>query len=233
MPIIDSALSILGSADRVLEVNAQNISNMTSPGYRARRAFQSLVPSGDVDGTLMPTIRTRIDFSAGKSMTTGNPYDLALGSDGFFVVRSGEAVRYTRNGQFTRSADGRLVTRDGAALQGDAGDIVVKSDRVTVLADGTVLDDGQPVARLMLKAFRDVSALQPAGAGTFEAAVEGSAVDNPNIRQGALESANVSTGEEMIAMMKALRSAESGQRLVQLYDDLMARAVTSFGQTGA
>lgn len=234
MPIIDSALSILSTADRQVEINAQNISNMTSPGYRAQRPFQIMVASGDIDGNPTPAVRSSADFTVGKINTTGNPYDLALQSNGFFVVRSGDAIRYTRDGQFSRDTDGRLVTRDGWALQSDAGDLILKSDRIEIAADGTVSDDGQPIAHILVRDFQDKSGLQPMGAAAF-AAGGGSSMDieHPDIRQGALESANVSTGEEMIAMMKALRSAETGQRLVQVYDDLMARAVSSFGQVDA
>jgi hypothetical protein len=34
----------------------------------------------------------------------------------------------------------------------------------------------------------------------------------------------------MVGMMEALRRAESGQRLVLTYDDLMGRALNAFGQ---
>jgi len=35
----------------------------------------------------------------------------------------------------------------------------------------------------------------------------------------------------MISMMEALRRAETGQRLVGVYDDLMGRVLTSLGQS--
>jgi hypothetical protein len=34
----------------------------------------------------------------------------------------------------------------------------------------------------------------------------------------------------MISLMSGLRGAETGQRVVQIYDDLMGRALTVFGQ---
>ncbi len=46
-----------------------------------------------------------------------------------------------------------------------------------------------------------------------------------------LESSNVSLGDEMIGMMGALRSADTGARLVQVYDDLMGKAISAFGQS--
>ena len=36
----------------------------------------------------------------------------------------------------------------------------------------------------------------------------------------------------MVAIMESLRQAETGQRLVTLYDDLMGKVLTSFSQGG-
>ncbi len=165
-------------------------------------------------------------------MNTGNPLDFALQGRGFFVVRTGDATYYTRDGQFRRDADGRLTTADGASVQGANGDVSVGAGAVSVLADGTIMQDGQPLGRLAVADFADTSVLRPAGGGLF-AAPSGAASDlsSPQIRQGMLEASNVSTADEMVSMMAALRSAEAGQRIAQVYDDLMGRAVTAFGQT--
>ena len=56
-------------------------------------------------------------------------------------------------------------------------------------------------------------------------------VDTPVVRQGFLESSNVALGDEMIALMEAVRRAETGQRLMNVYDDLMGRAIITFGQS--
>jgi flagellar basal-body rod protein FlgG len=50
------------------------------------------------------------------------------------------------------------------------------------------------------------------------------------LRQGMVEGSNVSLGSEMVTMMTAVREAESGARLLQVYDDLIGRAITTFGQ---
>ncbi|WCM29993.1 hypothetical protein NDN01_25485 [Sphingomonas sp. QA11] len=61
---------------------------------------------------------------------------------------------------------------------------------------------------------------------------EAEEVADPLVRQGMTEASNVSVGDEMVTMMAALRQAESGARLVQTYDDLLGRAITTFGQSG-
>lgn len=229
--IIENASAILSLAQQRVEVSAQNIGNATTPGYKRRVSFVQMLSAdravaGEIGGTTSAT-----DFSAGKQLATDNPYDLAISGEGFFVVRAGERLLYTRNGQFQRDAEGRLVNPAGFVLQANGGDLVVKAADISIAEDGTVLQGTEPVDKLTIVTFDPVSAL-PAEGGAFlvpDAAV--SPLKAPSVRQGALESANVSTGDEMVAIMEALRRAESAQRLVNVYDDLLGRAITTFGQS--
>ncbi|HEX8527673.1 flagellar basal body rod C-terminal domain-containing protein, partial [Allosphingosinicella sp.] len=95
-----------------------------------------------------------------------------------------------------------------------------------------MLSDGEPVGRIALVDFEDRGRLRVADGGAFAAdGMEAVPVGERSVRQGALERSNVSTGDEMVAMMEALRRAETGQRLVTVYDDLMGRALSTFGQS--
>jgi flagellar basal body rod protein FlgG len=230
MGLMDSAVALISGADRQLATTAHNLSNMTTPGYRARQSFAAIVNGTADTGDGLPLVRRATDFSPGKVTLTANPYDLALGGAGFFVVRSGDETRFTRNGQFERDSEGRLVTGDGFALQGDGGDIVLRGNTITVEADGTVLDNGEPVARILVRDFAEPAGLAAVGGSAFRTdSGEGVEVLHPNLRQGALETSNVSTAHEMVTMMQALRQAETGQRLVRFYDELLGDAITSFG----
>lgn len=230
MGLMESAVALISGADRQLETTAQNISNMTSAGYRARQSFWSMLNLGAEGEQSLPVVRVGTDFTPGNTTQTSNPYDLALAGTGFFVVKSGEETRFTRNGQFHRDDAGRLVTSDGFALQADGGDLVVKADKIIIKADGTVIDGGEPVARILVRDFADKTGLTPVGVSAFRATGEdGLDVQGAELRQGALETSNVSTAHEMITMMKALRQMETGQRVVQFYDELLSEAITNFG----
>lgn len=234
MGAIEIAGAILSRASGRVEVSAQNLANMTTPGYKAKRAFLHLIDANLLDQssglTGSPQLDLMTDFTRGKARNTGNPFDLAIAGRGFFAVRSGDTVFYTRDGQFSRDADGRLVTPEGMVLQSDGADLIVSTPNPTILGDGTVLDHGEPVARVKLADFADPQSLEPASTGTFSATGAPQDVAAPQIRQGMLEEANVNTADEMLSVMSALRSAEAGQRMVQVYDDLLGRAVTAFGQ---
>ncbi len=215
-----------------LDVASQNLANLTTPGYKTRRAFCELLAGGQLrsdDAERRPANSQSIDFAPGKLRNTGNPLDLAIGGRGFFVVKSASGTFYTRDGQFDRDSEGRLVAAGGLALQSTAGDVTVGAG-ATVLQDGTILDRGEPVARLTIASFADPSVLEPIGGGLFAATAAPEEVASPVIRQGMLEASNVSAADEMISIMGALRGAQSGQQMVQVYDELIDRAASAFGQ---
>jgi flagellar basal-body rod protein FlgG len=230
--VIEIAGAILSRAFERAEVSAQNLTNMTTPGYKARLWFPSFA-SAATAGSSTKSAQTNesVDFSPGKLQNTGSPFDLAISGAGFFVVRSDQQAFYTRDGQFSRGADGKVVTSDGLALQSETGgDITVSQNNPQILSDGTVLEGGQPVARVAVVNFADLNSLQSVGAGRFTAPPEDAESASAPIHQGMLESSNVSTAGEMISIMASLRSAESGQKIVQVYDDLMGQAINAFGQ---
>jgi flagellar basal-body rod protein FlgF len=231
--LVAIATSILTQSSQRVEVSAQNLSNIGTAGYKRRLEFSQLLAADSSGAAGLPAKIAATDFSDGKLVNTGNPYDLAISGDGFFAVRSSaDQVAYTRQGQFRRDEDGRLLTASGAALQAEGGgDLLLKDRTFTVAADGTVLEDGEPTARIGLVDFVDRQDALRGEGGDFsvpDAAVR--AVSRPSIHQGMIESSNVGTGDEMVSIMEALRRAEAGQRLVTVYDDLMGRALTAFGQ---
>jgi flagellar hook protein FlgE len=59
-------------------------------------------------------------FGQGSFETTGNTTDLAIGGDGFFVVRESgsQQIYYTRAGNFRYNKEGYLVNPEGYVVQG-------------------------------------------------------------------------------------------------------------------
>jgi flagellar basal-body rod protein FlgG len=229
--LIDIAASVLSQAGRRVEMAGQNISNVSTPGYKRRVGFATYLGAegagpGRGAAGMVP------DLSPGRLNETGNPHDLAIAGQGFFTINVSGQPLYTRQGQFHRDADGRLVTTHGFPVQAEGGgDVLLKRADFKVLADGTVVEGGEPVAKLAV-----VEILNPQNATYADGGMLSAAADDVRpagaamLQQGALEASNVSMGDEMVAMMEALRRAEAGQRLAGVYDDLMNRVFTSFGQ---
>jgi flagellar basal-body rod protein FlgF len=166
--------------------------------------------------------------------STGNPLDLAISGAGFFQLRAGEEIVYSRQGQFRLGPDGTVVTPQGYALQqAGGGDLILERAAVKILADGTVLDQDRPVGRIALFGAAEGGSPHSVSGSIFTIADDAvEEIAAPELRQGMVEASNVTLGDEMVEMMAVLRQAEGGSRLVQLYDDLMGRAITTFGQGG-
>jgi flagellar basal-body rod protein FlgG len=236
---LDSVGGILSRVERRVEVAAQNISNATTPGYKRAISFESLAGAPDIDALADEASRfgatpaMTIDFASGQLQDTGHATDLAISGGGFFTVRTaGGETLYTRQGQFRRDGEGHLIAAGGAVLQQrGGGDLALKPGDFKVLDDGTVVQAGEPVGRIGIVDFVDAKAVRLSGDGLYsapDATVTG--LDTASVRQGALETSNVALGSEMMTIMAALRQAQSGQHLMNTYDDLIGRAITTFGQ---
>jgi flagellar hook protein FlgE len=130
-----TALTGLNANARSLDVIGNNIANVNTTAFKSSRMLFSTqfnltnnvgTPPGDVNGGTNPyqiglgvtTAGTQRNFNPGTIQPTGQPRDLAIDGDGFFVVQQGNSTGYTRNGAFQRTALGDLVTVSGARLMG-------------------------------------------------------------------------------------------------------------------
>lgn len=231
--LIESATAIMRASERRLEITAHNVANISTPGYKRQHAFARLLAGADP--AQMPTsdIAIRRDFAQGAMRETSNPLDLAISGPGFFQLQAGDRILYSRQGHFSLGADGTVVTPQGHRLQqAGGGDLILERlEGVSFEQDGTVLSDGVPIARIDLFGG-DPAALQAIGESHF-ADPENvmSALDNMVLRQGVVENSNVDLGDEMVGMTAAVRQSETGARLVQVWDDLIGRALTTLGNS--
>lgn len=231
--LVASASAILSQSQQRAEIAAQNVANATMPAYKRRVAFAELLERRASTGGAQTNVSSAVDFTAGKLVQTGNPYDLAISGTGFFAVSQGNVVRYVRAGRFTRHSDGRLIDATGGVLQkADGGDLVVTGPNFKVGTAGDVTQDGVGKIAVFVAADDTPDGRFTPVDGGFAAPAAGAAPsDEAEIVQGAYEASNVSTGDEMVAMMQAIRQAESGQRVMIAYDDLMGRVISTFGES--
>jgi flagellar basal-body rod protein FlgF len=238
-----TALSGQLGAMKAMEVTANNLANMTTPGFRAERVqFETVVskeysklsagmtntdvrmPSYSSPASFLNIRGTFTDLSQGGIETSGNPLDVAIQGPGLFVVNTPDGERYTRAGNFTLDATGRLVTQQGHAVQGSSGDILINGSEVSVTASGEVIVDQTQVAQLRLVDAKPGTLLRESGM-LFKIA-EGQAVadvEKIQVQGGALEGSNVNAVRELTDMIMASRlfesfqkSQESGSRMSEL-----------------
>ena len=172
------------------------------------------------------------NYEEGILKETNNPLDLAIVGDAFFTIETPQGVRYTRNGSFTRSAGGELVTMDGYRVLGQNGPIgIADALEIDVNEEGTVFQDSVPVDTLKLALFPNKTVLNKTGNAFFMSdAVPEQPVQQFAVRQGMLEGSNVSAIKEILNLIEANRAYELNARLIQVNDTILGLAVTNVGR---
>jgi len=178
-----------------------------------------------------------IDYSQGSLIMTENPFDLALENSGFFEVETPNGVRYTRNGSFTRNGMGDLVTLQGYRVLGEDGAPINldEESEFSVSAAGKVYGNGKEVAKLSIVDFADKrTELGREGHNLYYAKpnVEPQQAVKTTIKQGFLESSNVSVVDSMVEMIRFQRNYEANQKSVQSEDETLTKAVNDVGRVG-
>lgn len=232
--LIDAASSILMRTERKTDRISNNISNISTPGFKRNIAISHVDLEANRAGALHPVQDFTEDLSSGTLKQTGNPFDIAIVGSGHFRVREGDQFFFTRSGQFSRGTDGTLRDANDMVLQLTAGgDATVEGEKIEILGDGTMLDGGIPVGVIGVFAAPEGAHLR-SSRGLTPTAGETVAVEDTEfeIRQGALESSNVVLSDEMVALMANVRQAEGAAQLVRAYDQLIGQAITTFARAG-
>lgn len=236
--IYNAASGMLPQITR-LDTVANNLANANTTGFKRELVFaqkftdaqrKTMIKQADWEKVQIAGIAT--DFAQGPLERTGNSLDLAIEGDAFFVVLTPNGEMYTRGGNFTLSADGTLVTRDGYPVLSETGEIVVDGDDFNVDSTGRITIDDRPVGTLELATFPQPYPLQRVANGLFARLADAPAparAEKFSVIQGAVEGANVNLISEMVEMIDSYRHFETGQRIVQVQDESLGKAVNQLG----
>jgi flagellar basal-body rod protein FlgG len=234
---------------------ANNLANANTTGFkRSRAVFQDLLyqnvqadgageDSGAEPAELQighgaTTVATVRNFSQGSFAETGNALNLAINGDGFFQVRQPDgSLAFTRDGTFTLSSDGNIVTQTGQQVvpsinvPPDAVEIDINKEGVVsarIQGESRMVELGQ----LELARFSNANGLRPMGGNMYE---QTEASGEPflgapgrngmgTVRQGFLEKGNVEVVKEMTSLIQAQRTYELNSKMVKTSDNMMQTA---------
>ncbi|MHB8126802.1 MAG: flagellar hook-basal body protein [Desulfitobacteriaceae bacterium] len=231
------------------ETVGENLDNVRNPGYREEQNIVTAFPTVLLDrmsstengsekvpigtmGTGVIADRVTMKISSGLVEETNQPTDVALVSQGFFIVQTLAGERYTRNGHFELDETNRLRTTAGNLVLGENGEIGPLSPDFKIEYDGTIKDNGQIVDRLRIVDIPG-SALQREGKTTLYNTTQTPvpvARDSIQMRQGAIEESNVDVDTQMVKMVVAMRAYEANQRVIQIQDQTLEKAVNEVGR---
>lgn len=244
-----AAYTGLLSRTQALDTAANNLANTGTGGFRAEKDYFRGVLVDNLggltgDSQVGATVNdfgvlggSALDFSQGQVGVTGNPLDLALEGDGFFAIQTARGIRYTRQGEFSRTSTGILQDIQGEPVLDPLNQpIVIPTGTIGVSADGTVsvtTSAGNTiVGQLGVFAFPDKSVLKAEGTNRFSAApgavpVAGTAT----IRQGGLEGSNQDAVQGTMQLVLVQRQTEMMQKaLSTFYSEFDKTAAEELGK---
>lgn len=175
-----------------VETISNNLANMNTTGYNARRAefsdlhYQQVARAGTInasDGTVLPTgvqlglgvrpAAVTLHLEQGALEATQNDLDVAIDGGGYLEVTlpSGQAA-FTRDGGLKRNAEGLIVTSDGFPV---APEIVIPTDArsISISPDGEVYAyfsdsaEGQQLGQFTMAGFTNPKGLEALGGNLF------------------------------------------------------------------
>lgn len=234
-----------------VSVIANNLANMSTTGYKQQRPafvdllYQNVATPGTQSsdtGTIINGIqlgagvRTQSTYritTQGDLSQTSNTYDVAVSGKGYFRIQMPDGTdAYTRDGNFTLSSAGLLVTQDGYTVQPgitiptNATDVTIGS---TGTVQATVNSTTTTVGQMELTRFPNEAGLLALGdnlmaetesSGAPQAGAPG-ATGYGTLKQGYLEASNVDSVTEITTMITAQRAYEMNSKVISAADSMM------------
>jgi len=192
MKALQIAASGMSAQQMKVDVVANNLANMSTTGYNARRAdfadlhYQQIARPGSItaeDGSMLPTgiqlglgvrpAAVSVVLQQGSLSQTNGDLDIAIEGGGYLeITLPSGASAYTRDGSLQRSADGLIVTSEGYPV---APGITIPNDAASIAinADGEVyanfVDQVQPqlLGQFNLVGFTNEKGLEATGSNLF------------------------------------------------------------------
>ena len=238
-----------------VEVISNNIANMTTTGFKRRRAeFQdliyqnlrrvganssdsgSIVPAGAQLGLGVKTAAIYPIDEQGNLQQTSNSLDLAVQGNGYFqVTRPSGDTAYTRDGIFSLSPEGEIVTADGYVVQpgitipSNATSVAINTaGQVQVTLSGQTAP--QTLGQIQLAVFPNDAGLDSQGDNLFlQTAASGNPVTGTpaspgfgSVQQGFIETSNVNVVTEITNLITAQRAYEMNSRVITASDEMLS-----------
>jgi len=194
------------------------------------------VPSGAQVGLGVKTAAIYRIGEQGNLQQTSNSLDLAVRGNGYFqlTLPSGETA-YTRDGTFSLSPEGQIVSADGYVVQpgvsipSNATSVTINTaGQVQVTIDGQTAP--QTVGQIQLAVFPNDAGLDAQGDNLFlQSAASGNPVTGTpaspgfgSVLQGFVETSNVNVVTEITDLITAQRAYEMNSRVITTSDDMLS-----------
>ncbi|MEJ0059525.1 MAG: flagellar basal-body rod protein FlgF [Terricaulis sp.] len=241
---MDNSLMIGLQTQRVLQrrmdIAANNLANIATSGFKADGIVLDEADRTDAhaeedprDIRFVRDIALMRDMSQGPIAMTGNPLDVAIEGEGFFMVQGPSGTLYTRDGSFSVNGAGQLVTSDGQPVLNSGGSAIAfdsQGETPVIGRDGAVRVAGVEVGRIGVATFARPGALEKVGENLWRANGQAPGTFEGILVQGAIEGSNVRPVIELTRLIEISRAYQSAAKIVSGTDELRQRAIERLGR---
>lgn len=246
-----------------LDVIANNIANINTTGYKAATvSFEDMVsqtiknasmgsdeslgnnPSQVGIGSQVAGISS--SFTQGTPQYTGQPLDMAIQGNGFFVVQDINENKFlTRDGSFKFDNEGYLVNQQGYRVLDESGDVIQIDDPITTInvstqGQLTALDEaGEEIdqVNIGIAFITNPESLNKVGGNLYSVsastmpddvndAIDMAGVDGRGtVVANSLEMSNVDLSEEFANMIVTQRGYQANVRVISVSDQMLEELI--------
>ena len=199
---------------------------MNTTAYQAQEVMfteylANAAGSGDI--SYVYDVAVMRDVTPGPSVATGNPLDVAIVGQGYFMIETANGIRYTRNGAFRLDGDGQLVSAGGGAVLGEGDQpffLTADETAITISRDGTVSTENGAIGRLRLVTFENEQEMVKVGDSLFRTEEPPLEATEAEVIQGMIEQSNVQAVLELTRMIEVSRAYQRAQQIIEAVDQL-------------
>lgn len=211
---------------RQLDIVANNIANANTPSFKGQQAMfvEHIVKSQNNERpfddklSFVNDLGVYRDTRDGPMTSTGNPLDIAVNGNGYFVVDTDTGPMYTRGGHLRLNEGGQLVTDDGLPVLSTNDQpffFAPNETQINVARDGTVTTENGQIGKLRVVKFEDEQLVRAVAGGLHSTDQRPEEVTRPDVLQGMIEESNVKPVVEMTKMIALQRAYEGVGKLIE------------------
>ncbi len=227
---------------RKQEQIANNLANINTTGYKGTGLFASSMErylkndKHQVDAVReLKADEVYTDYSEGSLRQTNNDLDFSLKGSGFFSVFTPEGMRYTRDGNFSLDDRGYLSTSSGDRVMGQKGFVRIEPEqgKVSVLEDGSIMQNGQEIDKMRISDFKKPYKLLRMGDNYFRPELPNNPVVASQgyvVKQGYLETSNINPISAMTAMIASHKNYDVISKAIHSQDQTLGKTVSELAK---
>ena len=205
----------------IMGIFGENIVGFDKVGYQRKEAVISSF--AEYIGT--NALSYNVDNQVGRLLMTENPLDLALSERGYFqILNSDGTIELTRDGRFKINKSGELLTLDNQKVLSSTGNPIVlpfvpkELNHISIGLDGKI-------------GVFDTEKRGLVSAGYIGVVSEdGSIVPGNCVRQGYIESSNVTLEREYAEMANYQKSFSANRQMFKIQNNNLSTAISTLGR---